>query len=453
MAVKPFISKGIYTQYFHYFIPTTLSMVMYSLYCFADVFFVSIGVGKDGLAALNISLPIFTVFSAFGMMIGVGTAVTCAIFQGLRDYDNADRTFTLSIATTLISGTVITILFYVFLDEILLFLGADATIIDLARSYMLPVGGGTLFNMLSCVLTIVIRCDGNPRLAMIAGLAGNFTNIFLDYVFVILLNLGIFGAGLATAIGPIVSICVLVFHFILKENKLTFKRNFFKFKILFKMFANGVSASILELSTGVVTLLINLSLMRLAGSDGVAIFSVISNIAFIGKNLFSGTAQAAQPMISRRYAQKHYTLLKQANRIAMLTALILGISGSVLIWIFAPQIISFFIDDPSVLENGVEALHIFYSTFAIMGLNTVLMYYFQSIEYSIVSGLLAMLRGIILVATFLNVLPNHFGINGVWISVPLAESVTFAIFFVVLLVYNLRHNSDKATLEHELSIS
>lgn len=426
--------------YFKYFIPTTIGMIMFSLYCFADVFFISIGSGTNGLAALNICLPVFTVFSAVGMMFGVGTSICISILRGQEKWEQANKTFTLSFMTILVLSIVMTIFYYIFLKDIAVFLGANDALIDNVLAYLKPLGGCIVFYILGGMLTIVIRGDGNAKLAMVAGLIGNIVNIVLDYIFIIPLQMGVFGAGLATVIGPIISFCILMLHFVLKQNQIAFTKHFLEFKLLFRVIKNGVSISILEIATGTATFLTNITLMKMGGESYVAIFSVLANIAFIGKNIFAGTAQAAQPIISLNYASGKFDAVKKANLIATTTALIIGIISTFFMTLFSKQIIGFFLSyNPEIIKDGMIAIKIYYSVFCIIGVNTILMYYFQSLEKSLYSTLLSLLRGMVFIGIGLVYLPKLFQVNGVWLTVPLAEVLTFAIFYPLKRKFESKH--------------
>lgn len=291
MQVSRSLKKSIWKTYVGYLIPTVIGMVTYSLYCLADVLFVSIGVGSNGLAALNISLPIFTIYSALALLIGVGTSITIGVCKGQGLHTESNKLLTMALTTVLILGTLFTLISVLFTEELALLLGANSMILREVIAYLKPISYGVLFYMLSGTLTVIVRGDGNPRLVMIAGVIGNLINIALDYVFVMPMGLGTFGAGLATAIGFTMSMIILLFHFIYKQNTVHFTRDFFDLSLYIRMIKNGVGASILEISTGVTIFLINLALMQVSGSTAVAIFSVISNISFIAKGLFGGMAR------------------------------------------------------------------------------------------------------------------------------------------------------------------
>ncbi len=419
-------TTNIYKEYFKVFLPTCISMIMYSLYCFADAFFVAQGAGNIGIAAVNIALPMFTFFSSIGMMFGVGTAILTSIYKGRNRLDKANKIFTLYVVVGTVTGIVIFTLFSLYTTELSVLLGANEALLDTTVSYMKSIAPCGLLSIFIYSLPIVIRADGNAKLAMIAGLAGNFTNIVLDYVFVLVFSMGAMGAGVATSIGNVVSIIILMFHYILKKNTLKCVKNFFNLKYLKRILLNGFSSCVLELSTGSVILLTNIALIAISGNDAVSIFSVITNIAFIAKNLFSATAQAAQPIISENYAKRNFEVIKAAQKLAMIVAIVISIFTIIILNIFGKQFLSIFIGkSETLLAEGAIAILIYYSLFMFTGINTILMYYFQSMECSRIATMISVLRGFVYPVILLLILPKIFGIYGIWFMVSLAELLTF----------------------------
>lgn len=428
--------KQIHREYRRYLIPTVVSMIAHSIYCLADVFFVAWGVGSDGLAALNIALPIFTFYSCISLLIGVGTATTISVCKGNGDSHSADQTLTLAYLLLLLFGAIISVVCSVWIDQIARLLGATEELVPLVRDYLVVINATAFMYILSTASAVIIRCDENPKLVMVATTTGNITNIVLDYVFVLLCKWGIFGAGLATAIGPCVTVAILSIHFLKQYNTVRFVRKFFQFSLLKRIFKNGVGTSIMEVSSGIVILFINKALLKVSGQDSVAIFSIISNIAYVGKGIFNGIAQAAQPIISRSYGSKNYRVVNIVNRYALLITAIFSIAVYGMICLFPSTIISTFVSkEPAIVAAGTIAVLLYFLSFPFTGLNTVIMYYFQSMEHPRTTMEISVLRGIALVYLFLQILPVFWGESGVWLSLFWAEFITFSIFFPLHLRY------------------
>lgn len=425
-------NKEVWRSYLSYLLPTVVGMVTYSLYCLADVLFVSLGVGSDGLAALNISLPIFTIYSCIAILIGVGASVTMTICKGQGDGKAANKVLTMAIVSIGIIGSILMVLSIIFVKPIATTLGANKEILEPAIGYLKPVTWGVLFYMFSGVLTVLVRSDGNPKLVMLAGIIGNLINIALDYIFIMPMKMGTFGAGLATAIGFSISMVILWFHFILKKNSVSFIKDFWDKELFKRMFNNGGGACILEISTGMTIFMINIALMKISGATAVAIYSVISNIAFIAKGMFGGMAQASQPIVSMHYGLKEYDTVKVAHRYAMWVAGAAGLITWIVIGLFSGEITAWLVDSEiHIIKQGQVAICTYLMSFSFMGLNTILMYYFQSLERPIYSGIMSFTRGIGLIFILLLILPRLWGELGVWLVLPVAEMITFVIFFII----------------------
>lgn len=428
--------KQIHREYRRYLIPTVVSMIAHSIYCLADVFFVAWGVGSDGLAALNIALPIFTFYSCISLLIGVGAATTMSVCKGHGDSHSANQTLTMAYLILLLLGAVISVACSVWIDDIARLLGATEELVPLVHDYLVVINATAFMYILSTASAVIIRGDGNPKLVMVATTAGNITNIVLDFVFVILYKWGVFGAGLATAIGPCVTVAILSVHFLKKYNNVQFVRKFFQFSLFKRIFKNGIGTSIMEVSSGIVILFINKALLKVSGQDAVAIFSIISNIAYVGKGIFNGIAQAAQPIISRSYGSQNYRVINIVNRYALWITAIFSIAVYGIICLCPSAIIATFVSrEPAIVAAGTTAVLLYFLSFPFTGLNTVIMYYFQSMEHPRTTLIISILRGIALVYLFLQVLPAFWGESGVWLSLFGAEFITFSIFFPLHLRY------------------
>lgn len=442
---KKIIDWNMFNLYRKYLIPTMISMVMYSAFIFADMFFVSKGVGKTGLAALNISLPIFTMFSTFALMLGVGGAVTSTILQNEGKTEESKKTFSLIMVTNMIISITIMILMLLNTEKLAYILGSNDEILPYAVDYIFPIIFSIPFYFFNGSMTILIRSDGNPKLAMAAGLAGNFTNIVLDWLFVMVFHMGMFGAGLATAIGTVLNCFILMIHFKSLNNTLKFTKHFFDIKLLFRIMKNGFGAAVLEVSTGLTIFLTNRTLMSIGNADSVAIYTVLSNTSYIAKNLFSGVAQSAQPLISSYTAKKEYDNLNMITRIGLLTAFIIGLILTLFMSTFSKGVITFFVSsEANIIKEGVPAVRIFYSLFSVLGMNTMIMYFFQSMEKSFLSLTVSFLRGILFIIMGLMILPVFFGVTGVWLTTPIAEGLCFILFYPLVrkIIKNLRNVND-----------
>ena len=409
--------------YISYLIPTITGMITNSIFCICDVMFIGLYIGAKGLAAFNVAMPIYTIYSSFGLMLGVGGAVTISVMIGRNQKEKVNKVFTTTVLLCLLVGCFMCFFGLCFPDAFAKLLGASPDLIDYVKKYLFPLQLTAIIYVLNSTMQVIIRADYNPKLVMLAAVSGNLVNIVFDWLFIGVFNWGMFGGAAATALGPIVAICILSFHYIKKKNTFSLTRNFFEWDILQRIFKNGIGTFILELSLGAVVIFFNIVLLDVSGQDAVAVFAIISNIAYVGKGIFNGISQAAQPIISTNYGARNMTRVKQTLHTALAAGLIFSLFCYLLILLFPEAIVGFFInaEEMYLLDHGVWAAKIYFISFAFTAVNTVLMYYFQSVESTKVTMLIAILRGLIFVLIGLFIFPNFLGELGVWITIIFSE--------------------------------
>ena len=409
--------------YISYLIPTITGMITNSIFCICDVMFIGLYIGAKGLAAFNVAMPIYTIYSSLGLMLGVGGAVTISVMIGRNQKEKVNKVFTTTVLLCLLVGCFMCFFGLCFPDAFAKLLGASPDLIDYVKKYLFPLQLTAIIYILNSTMQVIIRADYNPKLVMLAAVSGNLVNIVFDWLFIGVFNWGMFGGAAATALGPIVAICILSFHYIKKKNTFSLTRNFFEWDILQRIFKNGIGTFILELSLGAVVIFFNIVLLDVSGQDAVAVFAIISNIAYVGKGIFNGISQAAQPIISTNYGARNMTRVKQALHTALAAGLLFSLFCYLLILLFPEAIVGFFINakEMYLLDHGVWAAKIYFISFAFTAVNTVLMYYFQSVESTKVTMLIAILRGLIFVLIGLFIFPNFLGELGVWITIIFSE--------------------------------
>lgn len=433
-------SNDTYKEYFQYLIPTIIGQIAHCCYCLADVFFVGKGVGAQGLAALNIALPVFTVYTTFSLMIGVGAATTISVCRGTGSDDDCNRIFTMAVGALLAIGALFSLAGIFFLPQIARLFGATNLLVQGVVDYLKPIAPLAIVYMMTGMLSVIVRGDGNPRLVMMAGTIGNVTNIILDYVFVLPLGMGIFGAGLATIIGPCIGLMLLSLHFIKRRNQVTLVKSAFSRRLLIRLLRNGLGSGVLEISAGFVIFLFNITILRVGGASAVAVFTLISNIGYVAKGIFNGMAQAAQPIIGLSHGRGEHGRVYAVNRCALATALCFALVVYGLIVLFPSQIMGFFVSlDEKMLAIGTPAILLYFISLPFTGINTILMYFFQSVERPLLTFLMAIARGIVLVFVSLTIFAALWGLSGVWLAMVAAEGIAFAVFFPIFARSNARH--------------
>ncbi|OUP80001.1 hypothetical protein B5F08_02590 [Anaeromassilibacillus sp. An172] len=409
-------------------------MLSNSIYCIVDIYFVSAGSGSQGLAAMNICMPVFTILSCVGLLFGVGGATIMSISQGSGDMNTRNKAFSVSVFMMLIVGLMFSVFGVLFRREFAYLLGSDDQLLPLVLEYLTPVMCSALPFVLMYSLSVLLRADNNPKLAMSALMVGNISNIILDYVFVSVFHMGIFGASVATSIAPVLSLIAASFHFILRKNTVHFKLRSFDPKVIGRILSVGIGSGIMELSAGAIIFMFNSAILNLGGEVYLAAYAVITNIAYVFKGLLNGFAQAAQPLISTNFGSGIIKRCSKSLRVCLIYSSVFCIVCYGIITVVPGFIVSFFSNGDTNMEAiASKGMIMYFSSLLFTGINTMLMYFFQSIEQGRKSLLLAVCKGFLFVTLGLWILTSFMGVEGVWYAVLFGEVLTFIIALPMVL--------------------
>lgn len=425
------LKDNVVKLYFKYFFPTMCAALSTSVYILFDTIFIGQGVGSKGLTALNISLPIYSIYFGTGLLIGIGGSTLMSIEKGRERLDKANKIFTLSFILGFILATIYCIIGFVFLEEIALVLGATKEIMPFVKEYMVVVVIGTIPFVMGSVMAPFIRADKAPKKAMFAVIFSGFLNIILDYIFVFPLDMGMRGAAIATVFSYTISCLILLTHLLSKNNTLRFKKDFYKLSYITRIFKCGLPSLFIEVSLGFVIFIFNIQILKIIGDDGVTAYSIISNTGIIAVALFNGISQTIQPLISINMGANLKERATRLRNLGLFTALVIGVVFFILCIIFPEQIVRIFVNpNNEVLAIAINSIRIYSIAFIVMGINMVSGAYFQSIELAKESFIIAFCRGLLFVSICVFILPIFLGINGVWLSVPIGELLTLFVTIV-----------------------
>lgn len=403
-------------------------MIATSCYILADTFFIANGVGADGLTALNVAISLYSFQYAIALLLAIGGATKFALLKARHHDEEGSKVFTHTALTGLAIGLTIAVLGYLFNRQLADFLGAQGVIQDLTVTYMQVIFTFVPFIFLNQVLVAFIRNDGNPKLATIALLISNGANIILDYLFIYPMHMGMFGAALATALSPVISLSVLSFHFIKKRNTFHLTKTRLHLTTILDFSKLGTSAMVNELSVGLVVMVFNFLLFELGGDTAVAAYGVIANCALVGTAIFTGIAQGIQPLVSDAYGRSQTKQVRQILIYACMTAAAIAIIMVSGIAVFDDQIIGLFNKekDPLLQTIARGGLVIYFISYFAACFNIVLAGFLSAMERADFGFVISLMRGLAVIAPAAIVLSRVFGITGVWIAVPVAEVITLA---------------------------
>lgn len=424
------------------FFPTLIGMVFNSVLNLCDGMFVGHGVGGMALAAINIVAPLFLICAGIGLMFGIGASVIGSIRLAEGNVKAARIIMTQAyIAGAVIFGIVI-LISLLFTRPLLYALGCSSGLEQLATNYLLWLLPGLMFFYLQCAGMMLIRLDGSPKYAMTVQIVAAALNIFLDWLMVFPLAMGIKGASIATSISCIAAGLMVLAYFIFFSDKLKFYPLSLSAKSLRLSLRNtanmikvGMATFIAELSMGVMMVTGNYMFGSYLGEDGVAAFSVGCYLFPLIFSISNAVAQASQPIISYNYGAGETARVKQTLRLAIITACICGAVISAGMWVGSPALTRIFLDPGegafSIASQGLPLLGLCSLFFA---LNITFIGYYQSREQSVRSIIYMLLRGVIFMIPGFILLPAVSGSIGLWLAIPLAELLTLA----VILTHYLR---------------
>lgn len=438
------VSRSLFRDFLKYTSTNVLSMVGLSLYILADTYFIANGVGEDGLVALNLVLPVYSLMSGTGLMLGVGGAIRYAVDKGRRaaavapagdggEGAQSGNPLRGALLMGLMAAVVFLLLGIIFAGPIVRALGAEGGVGPLARTYLTTVLCFAPAFVLNSILLAFIRNDGEPRLAMAAMLTASMSNILLDYVFVFPLGWGIFGAAFATGLSPVISLCVLSSHFWRGKSALSL-RGGGAARGWARLLQAGFPTFVAEFCPGLIILLFNTVILRLAGSDGVGAYAVIANVAMVCQSLFSGLGQGIQPLLSYHTGAGRRQEVRRVFGWACGAALLFGVLFF-MTGLFAAEPMTALFNrehNPALAALAYEGIPLYFLAFLPMGISVVAVSLFASTGRPKPAFVVAFVRGFAALAPSLLLLSSLFGMRGVWLSVPTAEVIALLLCLILL---------------------
>ena len=414
------------------FFPTLIAMMFNSLLNICDGMFVGHGVGSEGLAAINIVAPMFLVTTGIGLMFGIGASVIASIRLAEDNVKAARIIMTQAFAAGAVIFGVIITLTALFFRPLLYLAGCSEALEPLATDYLLWLLPGFFFFYIQCAGMMLIRLDGSPKTAMAIQITSAALNIFLDWLMVFPLGMGIAGASIATSISCVAGGCLVMIYFIRFSTALRFYRLKLTAKSLRLTLRNvgymariGFATFVTELAIGVMIVTGNYVFMSRLGEDGVAAYSIGCYLFPLIFSLSNAVAQSAQPIISFNYGAGQTGSVAKTLGLSLITVAICGAGVSFTMWLAAPLLAAIFLPtDTTAFTYAVHGLPLFGLSAVLFSLNIVMIGYYQSIEKAGRSTLYTVMRGIIYLIPAFIILPQAIGNDGLWIAIPMAELLT-----------------------------
>ena len=425
-------------------LPAIIAMIANALYNVVDSIFVGRGVGPLALTAVTIAFPIMIMLMAFGMLVGIGATALVSIRLGQQKHDEAEKILGNAFATIAIMGVVITASMLIFLDPILLFLGATPDVFEYAKQFTTVILIGSIFQFVSFGINNIIRAEGNPMISMGTMLFSAGLNTLLNPLFIFVFHWGIRGSALATITTQLLVTCYIIYHFTLGKSNLKLRAKNLRIEgsLLLKIFAIGLSPFLLQMAASFTTFLFNNYLLVYGGEMAVAAMGVIGRTTMMILMPIFGINQGAQPIIGYNYGAKNYHRVKRTLLYASIAATSICVFGFAVIQIFSQQIISLFNGNQGLVNIGVHGIRIFLLMLPVIGMQIVITNYFQSVGKASKAILLSLTRQVIFLVPLIIILPMFFKLDGIWYAGPIAD-FSASLLAGVLLYMEFRHLDEK----------
>lgn len=431
-----------YKKLFWFTGPTIIMMIFTSLYGIVDGLFVSNVVGKTAFAAVNLILPFPTILSALGFMIGTGGSALISKTMGEGDDKKANSLFSLMVYLTIVLGTVISVIGLIFVPQVAVLLGAQGEMVDICVLYgRIYLSALPLF-MLQYVFQSFLVVAEKPKMGLAVTIAAGVTNMILDALFMAVFDWGVAGAALATAISQAIGGGIPLIYFLMpNKSRLRLGKTKIDGKAIVKTCTNGSSELMTNISSNIVNILFNYQLMQFAGADGVSAYGVIMYCNFIFISVFLGYSIGSAPIIGFQYGAGNYTELKSLLKksawiIGILSVVLMGLAE----WL-APPLSRIFVGyDSGLLALTQRAFRIYSVMFLFCGFNIFGSSFFTALNNGLVSAIISFLRTLVFQIGCVLILPILLDIDGIWLSVVIAELLSLLVTVFCIFRYRNRYH-------------
>ena len=427
-----------------YSVPAIVGTMLSSLYNIIDRMYIGLGVGPMAISGLALTFPFMNFLSAFSMLVGAGAASRISIRLGEGDKNRAEQILGNALTLTFIISAVIIAFSLIFMDPILVMFGGSENTLKYAKEFMHIIVPGTILSALLFGFNSIMRASGYPKKAMITMIISAFINIALAPVFIFVFKMGIAGAAHATNIAFFVGMIWVMLHFFDKKTNIRFHRKYFKLDIqIVKSILNiGVSPFSMQIAASITIIIMNRALIEYGGDLAMGALGIQNAIATLVVMFIIGLNQGVQPIVGFNYGARKYDRMFLALKKTAFTATIVSTVGFILGMFFPHALASLFTTDEQLKNIAARALRISVAVFPLIGSQIVITNFFQSIGMAKISMTLSLTRQVLFLIPCLVFLPPVFGLDGVWASMPVADSLSVIVTTTTLVLFMKKFRKD-----------
>lgn len=421
-----------------YVLPSISAMVVSFAYNVVDGMFVGQGVGETALAAVNISVPFTEIMTGLASMLTIGGATIMAIRKGRGDHEGANQAFLTSSTLVLLTGFILTLIGVLFPYQIAETFGATALLVEETATYIRWYFMFSIFFTLSILGCAFVRNDGSPSLASCGMISGAIANIFLDWLFVFPLEMGIKGAAIASGLGQFISCLLLAVHFIKREGILRFHKFKLEPVLLKKVAMRGLPEFIIQMSQPITIYCYNQVILAHLGESGLSAFAACTYLLLIVMGVFLGVSQGIQPLIGNSFGEERHEDVRYFFRSALLINVTITAALYVLFYTIGDMALSLFIRDAELIPTAFTALKGYGVSLLPASANIVYIAYFLSTKNTSRALTIAGSRGFVLNSICVFLIPALFGVETIWYPMIVAEALTLCVAVIIKTQYEKR---------------
>lgn len=416
-------------------LPAMAGMFVMALYNIVDTIFIGRGVGALGIAGVSIVFPVQMIMMGIGQMVGMGAASLISRSLGADDMEKAERTLGNAVILILVLGGALAVAGLAKSTFLLRLFGATDTILPYAKAYMDIILLGVVFHTFSMSANNIVRAEGNARVAMISMFIGALLNIALDPIFIFALGMGIRGAAIATVIAHVATTSYLLRYFLTGKSSLRIcvKNLVLKWAIVREIIAIGFATFIRTVAGSFVAVVINRTLGFYGGDISIAVFGVVHKVLMFAGMPGRGIAQGLQPILGYSYGAGRYDRASEVIRRAITIATVLCFAIFLILFFFAEPIVRIFSTNAALIAQGTHAIRLVFMVIFLVGFQMVSSVVFQAIGKVIPTIILSTSRHILFLIPLVLILPRYFGIDGVWLSFPIADTLSFLVALAMVI--------------------
>lgn len=431
-------------------LPAFMGMFVQALYNVISTIFVGHYVGPLGIGGLTIVFPLQMLTMGFGMMVGIGGGSLISRQLGAQRSSDAERTLGNGFTISLVLAVIIGIAVLPFMDFWLRLIGASDAVLVYAKDYLVFIISGAFFAIFSMALLSLARAEGNARVGMTAMILGAVFSIALSALFIIVFDMGVKGAGLATIISQAISMFYLLAYYLTGSSYLKIRISNLRpdFKILKDMFAVGISAFTQTVASSLSAMILINLVVSYGGDITLSAFGIVQRLMIFAIMPGMVIGQGAQPILGYNYGAKRYHLLLKAITIAAVSSTVLSILLFLVLYFIPEPLIKIFTNDPEVVTTGGYVAKLVFLSMPLMGAIHLGTQMFQAIGKGLQAFITAIVRPVVFMMPLVFLLSHVWKLDGVLLSFPASDSLTF-LLILFMITPIIRHFRKAAASETE----